>query len=198
MASDTRQRMVVAAAELFRVRGYDGTGFREVVAQAGAARGAIYHHFPDGKTELGAAVVDTIGGGLTDAVDQVCASALPAQAVSVLLDLVDGLLVRHGDTPGCPLAAVTLAADDPDHGLRAATDAVFTRLRDALTGCLVRDGVPAADAASYSALAVSGAEGAVILSRARRDPEPFNQVRQALLDAADRLPRTTEQPASNP
>ena len=192
MATDTRQRMVAAATELFRTRGYDGTGFREVVAQAGAARGAIYHHFPEGKAELGAAVVDTIGTYLADAVAEVCASAPPAEAVTVLLDLVDRLLVRHQDTPGCPLAAVTLAADDPDHRLRAATDAVFSRLRDALTSCLVRDGVPAADAASYAALAVAGAEGAVILSRARRDPEPFNQVRRALLESVDRLPRGTD------
>ena len=192
MATDTRHRMVAAAAELFRTRGYDGTGFREVVAQAGAARGAIYHHFPDGKAELGTAVVDAIGTGLADAVDEVCANAPPAEAMTVLLDLVDRLLVRHQDTPGCPLAAVTLASDDPDHRLRAATDAIFTRLRDALTGCLARDGVPPTDAASYAALAVAGAEGAVILSRARLDPEPFNQARQALLDAADRLPRTTK------
>lgn len=192
MATDTRQRMVAAAAELFRTRGYDGTGFREVVAQAGAARGAIYHHFPEGKAELGTAVVDTIGTHLAEVVDEVCASAPPAEAVAVLLDLVDRLLVRYQGTPGCPLAAVALAADDPDHRLGAATDAIFTRLQDALTGCLVRDGVPAADAASYAALAVAGAEGAVILSRARCDPEPFDQVRQALRDAVDRLPRSTD------
>ena len=55
MGTDTRTRMLVAGTELFRDRGYDGTGFRDVVARADAARGSIYHHFPD-KPALAAAV----------------------------------------------------------------------------------------------------------------------------------------------
>jgi TetR/AcrR family transcriptional repressor of lmrAB and yxaGH operons len=51
MGTDTRERMVAAATQLFARRGYDATGFRDIVHQAGAARGAIYHHFPEGKTQ---------------------------------------------------------------------------------------------------------------------------------------------------
>ena len=52
----TRDRMVLAAAGLFREQGYDGTGFRDVVKAAGTSQGVIYHHFPGGKSELGVAV----------------------------------------------------------------------------------------------------------------------------------------------
>ena len=40
MAGDTRERMIAAATELFRERGYDGSGFRDVVERAGAPRGS--------------------------------------------------------------------------------------------------------------------------------------------------------------
>ena len=35
-----------------RRNGLAGTSFTEVLADSGAARGAIYHHFPGGKSEL--------------------------------------------------------------------------------------------------------------------------------------------------
>ena len=47
------------------------------------------------------------------------------------------------------------------------------------------------DAEAFAALAVSACEGAVILSRARRDSEPFEATRRALLDQVDRLTKGT-------
>ena len=58
---ETRNRMVLAAAGLFRDQGYDGTGFRDVAEAAGTTPGVIYHHFPGGKTELGVAVTLAVG-----------------------------------------------------------------------------------------------------------------------------------------
>src|SRR5690242_20447853 len=54
VASDSRERMVRAAVELFRERGYAATSFGDVLARSGAPRGSIYHHFPGGKEELAA------------------------------------------------------------------------------------------------------------------------------------------------
>lgn len=189
MATDTRERMVSAAAQLFRERGYDGTGFRDVVDAAGAARGVIYHHFPRGKAELAVCVVNAVGDKIASRVEDVCASRPPREAVTALLEAIERTLVRPGPTPGCPIAAVALAADDEDGALRAASDAFFARTRAAVVGCLLRDGIRSQDAQAFAALAVSACEGAVVLCRARRDVEPLAQVRSALIDYVDRLPR---------
>lgn len=42
---DTRSRIVAAAVSLFAERGFDATSVNEVVARAGVAKGALYHHF---------------------------------------------------------------------------------------------------------------------------------------------------------
>lgn len=189
MAGGTRDRMVRAAADLFRDRGYDGTGFRDVVEAAGTARGVIYHHFPGGKAELGASVVQVVGEQIAARVEAVCAVERPQVAVTVLLDVVERTLVRGGSRPGCPIVAVALAADDDEGTLRGAAETFFARARAAVTGCLRRDGIGAAEAEAFAALAVSACEGAVVLSRARRGSEPLQQVRSALLDYVDRLPR---------
>lgn len=190
MAERTRDRMVTAASGLFAERGYDATGFRDIVHRAGAARGAIYHHFPQGKEELGVSVALTAGGRLADLVEHVCATQRPAEALTTLLDVVTDTLVTGGHLPGCPVAAVTLAADDPDGRLRAAGAEIFGRLRAAVAGCLERDGVEQRTAVTFAALAVSAAEGAIILCRAQRGSEPIRLVRGALLDHLAHLPRT--------
>ena len=44
--------MVRTAASLFSTRGANATSFSDVIAESGAPRGSIYHHFPDGKKQL--------------------------------------------------------------------------------------------------------------------------------------------------
>src|SRR2546430_14507300 len=61
LARNSRQRMLLSAVELFKRHGYNGTGFREVVAHSGAPRGSIYHHFPGGKAQLGSEAVAFAG-----------------------------------------------------------------------------------------------------------------------------------------
>ncbi len=41
----TRQRIVAAAVSLFAEQGFDATSVNQVVARAGVAKGALYHHF---------------------------------------------------------------------------------------------------------------------------------------------------------
>lgn len=43
--SGGRQRIVAAAVALFAEQGYDATSVNQVVARAGVAKGALYHHF---------------------------------------------------------------------------------------------------------------------------------------------------------
>ncbi|MFL6163068.1 MAG: TetR/AcrR family transcriptional regulator [Jatrophihabitantaceae bacterium] len=43
--TDTRSRIVAAAVALFAEQGYDATSVNQVVARAGVAKGALYHHF---------------------------------------------------------------------------------------------------------------------------------------------------------
>jgi TetR/AcrR family transcriptional repressor of lmrAB and yxaGH operons len=182
MAADTRQRMISAASLLLSERGYDGTGFRNIVTTAGAARGAIYHHFPGGKQQVGSEVAAFMGNVIGDQVERICAASPPREAVPAILNLAEAVLIRGASVPGCSIAAVALAADDPDGALRSAADRVFTGWQDALANCLERAGIPTATAATYSTLTMASIEGAVILCRAHGDSSPFARVRVSLID----------------
>ena len=52
---------MTTAASLFRRQGYAATGLNQILDQAGVKPGSLYHHFPRGKQQLAAAVVDGSG-----------------------------------------------------------------------------------------------------------------------------------------
>src|SRR5947207_15908777 len=61
MATPTRERIVQSSAELFRRQGYTGTGVKQIVAEASAPFGSLYHYFPGGKDQLTEEIIRTSG-----------------------------------------------------------------------------------------------------------------------------------------
>ncbi|MEO0403157.1 MAG: TetR/AcrR family transcriptional regulator [Pseudomonadota bacterium] len=51
-ALPTKDRLILSAATLFRTRGYNGVGLADLLADAKAPKGSLYHHFPNGKSDL--------------------------------------------------------------------------------------------------------------------------------------------------
>jgi AcrR family transcriptional regulator len=169
----TRRRMVRGAASLLRERGYTGTGFREVIEATGAPRGSIYHHFPGGKAQLAREAVDYVSGLARDAIEEPLAAGDPIGALRAFVALWRADFERSGYRAGCPIAAVAVESHDDAPELLDAAANAFARWQTAFSGSLRKAGVPAARAERLANLVVSAVEGAIVVSRARRDPEPL-------------------------
>jgi TetR/AcrR family transcriptional regulator, lmrAB and yxaGH operons repressor len=81
---DTRSRILRAALRLFRRHGYHGVGINDILAEAQAPKGSMYHHFPAGKEEIAAAVVALITHGLLLMIDAQDTAQPPEQAVAAV------------------------------------------------------------------------------------------------------------------
>ena len=192
MPSDTRERMIQAAAESFRRRGLAGTSFTDVLAASGAARGAIYHHFPDGKAQLAREAVSWFGAGVTarlaalgDVGDDDLAT--PAQVVDRFLTLVRPVVGESAECMSCPVAAVTLESTRGEGHLLAAADDAFAAWAAELARLLIRAGLAPDEALALGTLMVMTLEGAQVLCRAAGSLEPFDRAAAALrLTARDR------------
>src|SRR5262249_52728878 len=109
--ADTRNRMIDAAIEALRRRGVAGMSFTDVLRDSGAARGAIYHHFPGGKAQLIAEAAARNG-------EEVRASlaALPTDdplaVVTAFLDAVRPVLAASTTGGGCAIAAITVGSGE--------------------------------------------------------------------------------------
>lgn len=79
-AEDSRQRILDAAARLFREHGYAGVSLRDIADDAGMKAGSLYYHFAS-KEEIVAKVLD-IGIELVHAAVQREVAALPADATA--------------------------------------------------------------------------------------------------------------------
>jgi AcrR family transcriptional regulator len=162
----TRERILYATAELFRRQGYNGTGLKQVVAEAGAPFGSLYHHFPGGKAELGDEVIRKAGAFFQALVTAVYdEEADPEDAVRAVFAGAGETLAATDYEDACPIATVALEVASTDDRLRQATADVFEEWTVALTERLGdRD----------QALAVIAAlEGAFVLCRASRSTEPM-------------------------
>ena len=61
----TRAQLIDVATRLFASEGYDGTSIEAVLAESGASRGSLYHHFK-GKEALFLAVMEDVGARATE------------------------------------------------------------------------------------------------------------------------------------
>ena len=183
----TKDRIVTTSAELFRRQGYTGTGLKQIVAEASAPFGSIYHFFPGGKEQLGAETIRWSGamyGQLLPAVFD------PApDLVTAVRNFFAGAaehLVESGYADACPIATVALEVSSSSEPLREACADVFDGWTDAATERLAGEGIETARARELAIGMVAALEGAFVLARALRSTEPLAVAGELTADAVRR------------
>ncbi|MFL5887031.1 MAG: TetR/AcrR family transcriptional regulator [Thermoleophilaceae bacterium] len=173
MASTTKDRILDTSAELFRRQGYMGTGLKQLVAEAGAPFGSIYHFFPGGKEQLGAETIRRSGELYLQLFVEIAAAA--PDVPTAISDFFAGAAETLRETDyadACPIATVALEVASTSEPLRVATADVFESWLAAATQYLVAAGMPAKRAREIAFSMLSLLEGAFVFSRAMRSTEP--------------------------
>ena len=184
--TDSRSRMIHAASELFGQRGYHATAFSDVIEGSGAPRGSIYFHFPGGKHELAQEATALAGDEIEVTVAEAASQATdPASLIRVLAEGMVQRLEASDYKHGCSIATMVLELAPYDEDLTVEFDTVFARWRAALVGCFESWGITTESGVVLADLVMSAFEGALIVSRAARSPEPFLRTVDALVDAVD-------------
>jgi TetR/AcrR family transcriptional regulator, lmrAB and yxaGH operons repressor len=176
----SRDRLVTAAAALFRRKGYHATGVAEVLAEAGVPKGSLYHHFPDGKADLARAAADWTATLLERIIDDAFGAA-PGypEAVAHYCNKLARLFQTADEADTCPISA--LLFDGPESAeFRLHAEAVFQRLIDRVAGHARRLGLSDPEAVIQAETLLIAVEGAWTLARARRDATVLRQLPQRL------------------
>ena len=170
-------------ARLLRRRGYAASGLKEIVADSGAPKGSLYFHFPGGKEQLAVAAIDHSGEQLRGAIAAVRAGTKggPRRTLAALIDALAAGLESSGYRDGCPIATVALETAAESDAVRAAADGAFSSWLAELEAMFRESGMSRAGSRRRALHALAAIEGALILARARRDPEPLHAVRSELL-----------------
>lgn len=70
-AAQSRRRLVETALHLFVDQGYEATSVGQILDRTDMARGALYHHFPEGKKQLFLEVVDVVDHQLHEGFEEI-------------------------------------------------------------------------------------------------------------------------------
>jgi TetR/AcrR family transcriptional repressor of lmrAB and yxaGH operons len=175
----SRAALVDTAALLFRRQGYAATGLNQILKTADVKAGSLYHHFPNGKQELAAAVVDTVGGGIEQLLRKFFDGSSPvADVVDRWIDiLAAGLTGDQRD--GCPVEPIATESVHSSELVREASARVFAGWSGVVAERLRADGRAGEDADQTALAVVALIEGALILSRVAGDTAALDSAKRA-------------------
>jgi AcrR family transcriptional regulator len=178
-----RERTVRSAALLLRERGVGGTGLREVVEHAGAPRGSLQYYFPGGKEQLLVEAMAWMAERAARPLREAAATEPappPWQVVGGVLERFRELLALTAFRGGCPIVAGIADASWDSPAVADAAREAFAVWLAPLQEALQRGGLAPERAARVALLVVSAAEGALLISRARRDVTALDAVQEEL------------------
>jgi TetR/AcrR family transcriptional repressor of lmrAB and yxaGH operons len=182
MAQDTKQRMIEAAASSLRTRGLAATSFTEVLAASGAARGAIYHHFPGGKDDLAEQAVTWSGRRVRTEIENIDAIS-PDAVIDEFLRRIRPVVAEASSGIGCAAAIVAAEASLGQAALAAAARTAIGSWIDALEERLRRCDAASGSHRAKAQLLITFLEGSLVLARASGSTESFDASVPVLIKA---------------
>ena len=187
--TDTRERILHAARELFHSRSYADVGIKEICALAKVQKGSFYHFFPS-KRDLALAVIDDMAedwarGFIAEAFDR---DLPPLERLDYMIDAAyywqKAARELEGRMPGCLFGNLALEISTRDEVLRAKLNAVFDNaalpFREALEEAVEAGQLPPLDAEATAQAMLAYLEGMILLAKTRNDPEVIRELGPAI------------------
>jgi AcrR family transcriptional regulator len=132
-----RERLVVAAVDLFTEQGYDATTVAQIAERAGVTKSTFFRHFSD-KREVLVAGQETLSRLLADGISEAAASASPLEAVAAGLERASTAMGPMNRELGPRLKAAVAASTE----LQERDALKNVGLAAAMTAALAARGVP--------------------------------------------------------
>ncbi len=144
-----RERLVVAAVDLFSEQGYDATTVAQIAERAGTTKSTFFRYFPD-KRELLVAGQETLSRLLAEGITEAPAGATPLEAIAAGLGRASSSMGPINRALGPRLKAAVAASTELQE--RDALKSVG--LAAAMTTALIARGVPGSTAHLASEIGV--------------------------------------------
>lgn len=188
--SNTRDRLLKSARDLFYARSYGHVGVKEICDTAGVQKGSFYHFFPS-KQELTLALLEEY---FTELKDNIFTRSFlpqlpPMQRLSLWVENIYEFqkMTREqtGKTLGCPYGNIASELSTLDEPIRKGIVDMFTRVETELRATLeeaVRNGdIPPCDTAATATAMFAYIEGLMLIAKTNNDPEIVRQLGSAML-----------------
>lgn len=169
----SKDEAIAQLAKVFRQYGYEGATLARLSQATGLGKASLYHHFPKGKEEMAAAVLNYINYWMEENIlAPLRGSGEPAERIRAMSKKVDKLY-NHGQQ-SCLLAVLALGESK---------DLFHTQIRcalnvwiDTLAEVLIDAGIERSLARQRAEDAILQIQGSLVLARGLDDTAPFERV----------------------
>lgn len=187
----TRDRLIFSAMKLFGEKGYLSTSVQDILREADANAGSMYHAFPT-KQDLLLAVLEMYRIGIEPMLLAPAWEGIddPIDRVFALLARYRGLLEQTDCLYGCPIGSIALELHEPDPPVRELLAVNFNGWVNHIEACLLQAGdrLPAdLDRHQLAIFVLTTMEGGVMQSRTHRTLAAFDASVAGLRDYITRL-----------
>lgn len=163
----TRQRIVAAASNEFRINGISATGLADVMAAAGMTQGGFYRHF-DSKEQVLEESLAASSDSLIKLIESAAAEKHGKPALDAAIDAYLADSHRNSPAHSCPIVAL---GSELARGSDTVRDIISTGVEGVLNALAAQiTDVPPAAARERAMVIFSTLIGAVTLSRMVSDP----------------------------
>lgn len=187
--------LILAAAELFRKQGYAATGTAAILKRSGAPRGSLYHYFPGGKEEIGAAAIIAAGKVLSRTISDIAADVdTTAQFLEKYAVKLATWMEKSGFRDGNPVTTIVLETVPQSDLITREAEKSYAVWCNRIAELLEKDGWPKARQQATAEMILAALDGALIGARIKQDKSVIMNVTNELMHYLQMAPSADNTP----
>ena len=178
---DTKLLMIEIATNLFQQKGYKGVGVNEILKACNMTKGALYHHFPNGKEELLIACLQSMEEVITTDIEAIFNRYRTTQeAMQSMIEKLITDFEREGTLTGYTFSSMVSEMGALSETVRNACLSLYTKIEGIYSNKLVEDGFSKEAAQSIAIMLTASVEGGIMLCLTQQSGEPLKIISQQL------------------
>ena len=178
---DTKSLIIETATKLFQQKGYLGVGLTEIIKACNISKGALYHHFPNGKEELLISCLQSLKEVITRDIEDIFDHypTTKEALVAMIGKLIDHLEI-DGTITGYTFSSIISEMASLNDPVRYACAQLYEKIQEIYFHKLLSDGFSEDSAHSIALMTTASIEGGMMLCLAQKSAEPLKVISRVL------------------
>ncbi|MFJ8063616.1 TetR/AcrR family transcriptional regulator [Psychrobacillus sp. NPDC096426] len=178
---DTKSQIIYIATNLFQQKGYKGVGVNEILNACNITKGALYHHFTNGKEELLIACLQSMDQAITTDIEVIFKQyQTTGEALYAMIEKLVKNFEREGTVSGYTFSSIVSEMASLSEPVRNTRSDLYAKIQGIYIKKLVEDGFSPENAASIALMITAFIEGGIMLCLTDKTSEPLKVILHVL------------------